>query len=101
MFGVGWVSRVPGSIYKNLILISQGNSGLSQSEIVILEKERARIVLAPKLYSIHHRLIFLPLFLQLNTFFMHVFQKMEMSINVIKKKIIFFIKGYLYYRNYH
>lgn len=31
---------------------------------------------------------------------MHVFQKIEVSINVIKK-IIFFIKGYLYYRNYH
>lgn len=89
------------SIYKNLILISQGNSGLPQSKIIIIEKEWAGIVLAPELYSIHLRLIFFsPFAIELNTFFMHVFQKIEVSINVIKK-IIFFIKGYLYYRTYH
>lgn len=89
------------SIYKNLILISQGNSGLPQSKIIIVEKEWAGIIFAPELYSIHLRLTFFFSFCnELNTFFMHVFQKIEVSINVIKK-IIFFIKVYLYYRNYH
>lgn len=45
-------------------------------------------------------LTFSPLFaIELNTFFMHVFQNLEESINVIKR--LFFIKGYLYYKNYH
>lgn len=46
------------SIYKNLILISQGNSGLPQSKIIIVEKEWAGIIFAPELYSIHLRLTF-------------------------------------------
>lgn len=63
------------SIYKNLILISQGNSGFPQSTIIIREKEWAGLVLATELYSIHRRLIFFPFAIELNTFFMHVSRK--------------------------
>lgn len=83
--------------------ISQGNSGLPQSlkkkKKKIIEKEWTGIVLIPELYSIHLKLIFFS-FCSWTEYIFHACFPENRSINVIKK-IIFFIKGYLYYRNYH
>lgn len=90
-----WVFFFLDSIYKNLILTSQGNSGLPQSKIIIIEKEWAGLVLAPELYSIHLRLIFFsPFAIELNTFFMHVSRKQKWVLMLLKR--LFFLLKAIY-----
>lgn len=86
-----WVWFVLGfldSIYKDLTYFLGQFWAHIKSAVITEEGQQGAPV--PDLYSIHFKLIVSPFAIELNTFFMHVFQKIEVSINVIKKIIFFY-----------
>lgn len=87
LLGFGFCCFFLDSIYKDLTyFLGKFWADIKYSSDV----EEASRAPVSDLYSIHFELIVSPLQLNWVLFFMHVFQKIEVSINVIKKIIFFY-----------